>query len=133
MGTSATPPAEFADAATVLFGTTRRRILGWLLGHPDESFYLRQIVRNSGAALGAAQRELEQLTGAGLLLRSVQGRQVYFQANRAAPIFPELQGMFAKTEGLPIGMPLRSKRSLRPATGGRQQPGRQGRCSADRR
>lgn len=97
MGTSATVPAGPADAATVLFGSTRRRILGWLLGHPDEAFYLRQIVRNTGAALGAAQRELEQLTGAGLLLRTVQGRQVYFQANRSAPIFPELQGLFAKT------------------------------------
>ena len=63
MGTRATVPAVLGDAATVLFGTTRRRILGWLLGHPDESFYLRQVVRNSGAALGAAQRELEQLRG----------------------------------------------------------------------
>ena len=100
MGTSATVPVGRSDAATVLFGSTRRRILGWLLGHSDESFYLRQIVRNTGAALGAAQRELEQLTGAGLLLRTVQGQQVYFQANRAAPIFPELQGLFAKTAGL---------------------------------
>ena len=100
MGTSATVPVGPADAATVLFGSTRRRILGWLLGHPDESFYLRQIVRSTGAALGAAQRELEQLTGAGLLLRTVQGQQVYFQANREAPIFPELQGLFAKTAGL---------------------------------
>jgi len=100
MGTSATVPVGPADAATVLFGSTRRRILGWLLGHADEAFYLRQIVRNTGAALGAAHRELEQLTGAGLLLRTVQGQQVYFQANRKAPIFPELEGLFAKTAGL---------------------------------
>jgi len=100
MGTTPLTPAGPADAATVLFGSTRRRVLGWLLGHPDEAFYLRQIVRNTGAALGAAQRELEQLTGAGLLLRTVQGRQVYFRANQAAPIFPELQGLFAKTAGL---------------------------------
>jgi predicted nucleotidyltransferase len=100
MGTRATVPVGPADAATVLFGSTRRRILGWLLGHSDEAFYLRQIVRNTGAALGAAQRELEQLTGAGLLLRTVRGQQVYFQAHREAPIFPELQGLFAKTAGL---------------------------------
>jgi predicted nucleotidyltransferase len=50
--------------------------------------------------VGAVQRELEQLTAAGLLHRTVQGRQVYFQANRGAPIFPELQGLFAKTAGL---------------------------------
>lgn len=32
--------------------------------------------------------------------RDVRGRQVYFQANRDAAIFPELQGLFAKTTGL---------------------------------
>jgi hypothetical protein len=40
------------------------------------------------------------LTGAGLLLRTVQGRKVYFRANQEAPILPELQGLFAKTAGL---------------------------------
>jgi predicted nucleotidyltransferase len=88
------------DPATVLFGSTRRRVLGWLLGHPDEAYYLRQIVRQTGTAVGAVQRELELLTAAGLVRRSVQGRQVYFQANREAPIFPELRGLFAKTTGL---------------------------------
>jgi predicted nucleotidyltransferase len=88
------------DPATVLFGRTRRRVLGWLLGHPDEAYYLRQIVRQTGTALGAVQRELELLTAAGLVRRTVQGRQVYFQANREAPIFPELRGLFAKTAGL---------------------------------
>ena len=75
-------------------------MLGWLLGHPDEAYYLRQIVRLTGTSVGAVQRELELLTGAGLVHRKVQGRQVYFQANRDAPIFPELQGLFAKTAGL---------------------------------
>jgi predicted nucleotidyltransferase len=88
------------DPVTLLFGSTRRRLLGWLLGHPDEAYYLRQIVRQTGTAVGAVQRELELLTAAGLVRRTVQGRQVYFQANRDAPIFPELRGLFAKTTGL---------------------------------
>lgn len=85
------------DPAAVLFGSTRRRVLGWLLGHADEAFYLRELVRNTGAAVSAVQRELEQLTAAGLVRRDVRGKQVYFQVNREAPIFPELQGLFAKT------------------------------------
>jgi predicted nucleotidyltransferase len=100
MGTTAAVRAGLADAATLLFGRTRRRVLGWLLGHADEAYYLRQIVRHTDTSVGAVQRELEQLTTAGLLHRTVQGRQVYFQANREAPIFPELQGLFAKTAGL---------------------------------
>jgi predicted nucleotidyltransferase len=96
----ATAQVQNVDPANLLFGSTRRRVLGWLLGHPDESYYLRQIVRHTGTSVGAVQRELEQLTAAGLLQRTVEGRQVYFQANREAPIFPELQGLFAKTAGL---------------------------------
>lgn len=75
-------------------------MLGWLLGHADEAYYLRELVRHTGGAVGAVQRELEQLTAAGLVCREVRGKQVYFQANQKAAIFPELQGLFAKTAGL---------------------------------
>jgi predicted nucleotidyltransferase len=96
-----TPKAMPAlDPGTLLFGATRRRVLGWLLGHPGESYFLRQIARHADTAVGAVQRELELLTAAGILRRTVQGRQVYFQANREAPIFPELKSLFAKTAGL---------------------------------
>jgi len=98
LGTTATVSA--LDPAAVLFGSTRRRVLGWLLGHADEAYYLRELVRQTGTAVGAVQRELEQLTAAGLVRRDVRGKQVYFQANKDAAIFPELQGLFAKTSGL---------------------------------
>jgi predicted nucleotidyltransferase len=94
------PKVLSRDPAAVLFGSTRRRVLAWLLGHADEAYYLRQIARQTGAAVGAVQRELELLTAAGLVRRTVHGRQVYFQANRDAPVFPELRGLFAKTAGL---------------------------------
>ena len=87
------------DPGAVLFGQTRRRVLAWLLGHADEAFYLRQIVRQTGAAHGAVQRELSALTSAGILQRTVAGRQVYFQANRDSPIFPELRSLLLKTTG----------------------------------
>jgi hypothetical protein len=89
--------AQPLDPASVLFGSTRRRVLGWLLGHADDAFYLRELARHTGTAVGAAQRELELLTAAGLVVREARGNQVYFQANRQAPIFPELQGLFAKS------------------------------------
>jgi predicted nucleotidyltransferase len=86
--------------AEVLFGRTRQRVLGWLFGHPDEAFYLREIVRQTGGAPGAVQRELEALTRAGLISREARGRHVYFQANRASPVFTELQSIVSKTVGL---------------------------------
>lgn len=75
-------------------------MLAWLLGHADQAYYLRELVRHTSVAVGAAQRELEQLAAAGLVNREVRGNQVYFQANQKAAIFPELQGLFAKTAGL---------------------------------
>jgi DNA-binding transcriptional ArsR family regulator len=91
---------SFLDAGTVLFGKTRKRVLGLLLGHPDESFYVRDIVRRSGAAQGAIARELDALLGAGLLRRHEDGRNVYYQADKQAPIFPELERLVAKTIAL---------------------------------
>ena len=100
LSTPAAPEPRRKEPAAVLFGRTRRRVLGWLLGHAGESFYLRQIVRHAGVGQGAVQRELDLLTRAGLIRRTVQGRQVYFQANQQSPIFQELQAIFLKTAGV---------------------------------
>jgi predicted nucleotidyltransferase len=89
-----------SDPAVVLFGRSRRLVLGWLFGHPDEKFYLRDIARQTGLPVGSIQGELEQLTAAGLLTRTREGRQVYFQANRASPVFPELSSLLTKTAGI---------------------------------
>jgi uncharacterized protein len=84
--------------AHVLFSKNRQSILALLFGHSDETFYLRQIARAVGG-LGAVQRELRQLTEAGILRRSVQGKQVYFQANPDCSIFSELKSLMSKTAG----------------------------------
>jgi predicted nucleotidyltransferase len=83
-----------------LFGKTRRAILSLLFMHPDERFYLRQILRLANVAPGAGQRELAKLTNSGLLKRSVEGNQVYFQAAADCPIFDELKRLIIKTAGL---------------------------------
>ena len=85
----------------VLFGDSRKAILALLYGHADQQFYLREIARRAGTAIGATQRELWQLTGAGLLHRTRRGNQVYYQANRENPIFAELKSILAKTSGIP--------------------------------
>ena len=45
------------------------------------------------------QRELAQLTEAGLIRRWQSGHQVYFQANSDSPVFKELKNLIAKTAG----------------------------------
>ena len=86
--------------ASALFGKTKRAVLALLLTNPQESFYLRQIVRSAGLGQGAVQRELQRLTEGGLLLRRQQGHQVFYQANQDSPIFKELKTLVVKTAGM---------------------------------
>ena len=71
-----------------------------LFGHPDQPFFIRQISRHAGTSAGTARRELETLAQVGLVDRSVSGNQVYFQANRASPVFSEIHALVAKTTGV---------------------------------
>jgi predicted nucleotidyltransferase len=83
--------------ASVLFGKAQQAVLGLLFGRPDESFYVREIVRATRVGQGAVQRKLQRLAEAGIIDRVVRGRQVFYQANRRCPIFAELQGLVVKT------------------------------------
>ena len=87
------------SVSSVLFGRTRRAILSLLYGHPDEQYYLREIVRATGFGLGSVQRELAQLTEAGIIRRSESGHQVYFRANSDSPVFTDLKNLITKTSG----------------------------------
>ena len=92
---------QYAGALeTVLFGKTRRAVFSLLFGHTDESFYLRQIARRTNVGMGALQREVKLLSDAGIIRRSVRGKQVYFRANPDCPIFEELKGLVIKTFGV---------------------------------
>lgn len=83
-----------------LWPLVRRRVLAALLIDPDRDLHLSEIVRRTSLAASTVQREVVALSEAGILLRRVEGRQVYYRANRACPIFPELRGIVLKTVGL---------------------------------
>jgi len=86
--------------ADLLFGRTRGAILALLYGRADQPFYTREIAREVDASVGAVQRELENLSKVGLILRKSVGNQVFYQANRDTPIFPEMRGLINKTIGI---------------------------------
>ncbi len=91
---------ETLTPVSALFGKSRQAVLGVMFQQPDEWLYLREIARKAGSGLGAVQRELAQLTAAGILERQVRGRQVFFRANRTCSIFPELASLVVKTVGV---------------------------------
>lgn len=91
----------------LLFTAYRRQVLGLLLLRPEDSLHVREISRLTGVPAGSLHRELRTLTEAGLLLREPIGNQVRYRANRAAPLYAELAGIFHKTSGL-AGTPIKA-------------------------
>lgn len=90
-----TPPA-----AKVLFGKAQRAVLSLLFGHPDQAFYLSEILGYAQMGASQVQKELHELTAAGLLIREKRGKQVYYRANPSASIFEELKAIVTKTFGV---------------------------------
>ncbi|MBN1189061.1 MAG: nucleotidyltransferase domain-containing protein [Dehalococcoidales bacterium] len=83
-----------------LFGKTRQSVLALLYGRIDSSFYTKQVLDAVKTGRGTVQRELKNLTDAGIIIREVQGRQVYYRANEYCPIFNELKSIVRKTFGI---------------------------------
>jgi predicted nucleotidyltransferase len=83
-----------------LFGKTRQAVLALLYGQADKSFYTKQILDAVRIGRGTVQRELKNLTDTGIIIREVQGRQVYYHANEKCPIFNELKNIVRKTFGV---------------------------------
>jgi len=86
--------------SAVLFPGYRRRVLGMLLLHPEESLHGREIARRTGLPAGTLTRELKRLADVGLLNRERRGNQLVYSANRRSPVFEELAGILRKTSGL---------------------------------
>jgi predicted nucleotidyltransferase len=94
---SARPGVSLADA---LFSRTQQRVLAFLFGQPERSFYATELIGLVAAGSGAVQRELAKLAHSGLVTVTQVGNQKHYQANPASPIFAELCAVAQKTVGL---------------------------------
>jgi len=86
--------------ASSLFGKTRQAVLALFYTHPDETFYVRQVIRRVGVGQGVVQRELVQLSRVGILRKTTHGRETYYQANPDGSVFGELKSLMTKTVGV---------------------------------
>jgi DNA-binding transcriptional ArsR family regulator len=81
-----------------LFGSRlRAKALGWLLTHPDERYFVRQLTSILGEDSTNLSRELARLARMGILICQEEGRQKYYRINRDSPVFEELRGLAVKT------------------------------------
>ncbi len=76
------------------------KLLIRLFLNPDARSYLRELAREFGVSSNAVREELNHLTRSKLLASDKVGRQVYYRANQAHPLFPELKKMVQKVTGI---------------------------------
>jgi predicted nucleotidyltransferase len=102
MGTRSLKPSPrpAVSPADALFARTRQRVLAFLFGQPERSFYATELIGLVSAGSGAVQRELTKLAHSELVTVTQMGNQKHYQANPAAPIYAELCALALKTVGL---------------------------------
>lgn len=84
----------------VIFPQVRAEIVRLLFADPGKELHLRELSRLSELAVGTLQVEVQKLAAAELLLSRRDGNRIYYSANPAHPVFPELRGIALKTTGL---------------------------------
>ena len=80
----------------------RQGILALIMDAPDRRTHLRGIARAVGTSAGTAARELGRLEGAGLVRRTREGNQVYFEARPEQPLFGQIRDVVRQVAGAPI-------------------------------
>lgn len=100
LGMSAEATITASRIADALFPKVRQRVLAVLFGSPERSFYANEIISLAQSGAGAVQRELADLSAAGLLTVQQIGKQKHYQANPASPVAAELRSLVLKTMGL---------------------------------
>lgn len=83
-----------------LFTATQRNVLSLLYGHPDRSFYTKEILHLTGMGVATIKRELDRMLEAGILSFTKIGNQHHYQANPECPIYEELLSIVSKTFGI---------------------------------
>jgi predicted transcriptional regulator len=91
---------DFMEEMTVrLFGSTSRpRILGLLLSHPQQTFYQREVMYGTGLSLQTVQRELENLRRLGILKKRETKGRIYYQTDTTPPWFRPLKEICEQAE-----------------------------------
>jgi len=79
---------------------TRVKLLMRFFLNPQTRSYLRELAKEFDVSTNAVREELNQLTKTRLLKSEKSGRNVFYRANTAHTLFPELRSMVQKVMGI---------------------------------
>lgn len=79
---------------------TRVKLLMRFFLNPQTRSYLRELAKDFNVSTNAVREELNQMTKTHLLKTEKNGRHVYYTANTAHALFPEIRSMISKVIGV---------------------------------
>jgi predicted nucleotidyltransferase len=91
---------RYSKLLSVFLTPPQQGILAATLLQPERKWYMSELARHLRVQPSTIQRELTSFSDVGILRRAEDGNRVYYQADRACPIFPELERLLIKTTGL---------------------------------
>jgi predicted nucleotidyltransferase len=89
-----------APVLDALFPALRQEVLAATLLSQEKWWYMSELATHLRTSPSSLQRELEALTGSGVLERKQDGRRIYYKARTDSPVFDDLRGLFSKTAGI---------------------------------
>lgn len=84
----------------LLSSKVRAEILRILFGVNANECHMRELERGAGCTIGPVQAELKKLLAMQLVTSRRSGNRLYYRANRAHPLYPEIHSLVLKTSGL---------------------------------
>ncbi|MCF7832114.1 MAG: nucleotidyltransferase domain-containing protein [Candidatus Marinimicrobia bacterium] len=86
--------------AEILSSNTRAEFFRLMFGLNQKEYYLRELAKCSGMAIGTIQQEALKLENLGLIHKRRDGNRTYFRANKGHPIYMDIHRLVLKTTGL---------------------------------
>jgi predicted nucleotidyltransferase len=84
----------------LLSSRVRAGLFRILFGANDRELHLRDLARRAGLHEASIRQELKKLRRLDLVVKRRDGNRVYFRANTAHPLYPEIHKLVLKTSGI---------------------------------
>ncbi|RJX16889.1 MAG: toxin-antitoxin system toxin subunit [Desulforudis sp.] len=86
--------------AEIVSSKIRAEVFRLLFADSAVELHMRELARISGMAIGTVQTELKKLSRLGLVASRRDGNRLYFRAQQAHPLYPDIRSLVLKTTGL---------------------------------
>jgi predicted nucleotidyltransferase len=84
----------------ILSSRVRSEIFRLLFGASDRQLHVREMERRTGLSVATVRQELQKLLRMQLVEAQRSGNRLYYWANKAHPLYPDIRNMVLKTAGM---------------------------------